>query len=489
MNLFHKVCKASEKDPKKIAITFEGRDVSYIEFMRDINLIAMLLSIKKLKKGDRVVWLGQNDYKEVEIFFACAKLGMIFVPINWRLSPEEINDILAHCRPSLLIYQDTKFIENINWDINSLCHSNSIYQLSLEINKSMQKEIVSSDDPVLISYTSGSTGKPKGVLISQETILCNAEMSIEAHALKPSDKVLNVLPMFHVGGLNILVTTGLLMGATVFLHKKYDLDRVMLDLSSVNCAIFVPKILQELIENNHFKNIDLSKLRVLSIGSTIVPLNLIKKIASLGLNLVQLYGTTEVTPFAIHQRSDDATSSMGSIGKPGLHCDVKLIDKQGNEVQVGQIGEICVRGKSLYLKYFRDNREVRENDWFRTGDLAKMDDNGNFWFIDRIKNVIISGGENIFPAQIENLFLSSFEFEVAAAVAKADAKWGEVPILFVEGENRYKIDFLKDKIWKKIASYKRPHQINFLKKFPRNTMGKVDLNQLRIIANSTAISN
>ena len=489
MNLFDRVLQASKKAPKKIAINFEGLEISYLQFIKNIELVSTLFYLKQLKKGDRVIWLGQNDPKAIETFFACAKLGLIFIPINWRLSFEEVNEILEHSKPSFIIYQTIEFAENIQDSEVLTCHCEELYYHHLESERSKPEETVSINDAVLISYTSGSTGEPKGVLISQDAILCNSEMSVEAHSLQSSDKVLNVLPICHVGGLNILVTSGLLIGASVYLHRSYDLNKVMVDLTVVNCAIFVPKILQEILEDSRFAFSDLTQLRVISIGSTIVPLELIKRTLSLGLNLVQLYGSTEVTPFAIHQRPHTSKSSVGSIGTPGAYCEIKLISESGEEVMEGELGEICVKGRSTFLKYFDDKKQVFDNGWFKTGDLARKDIHGNYWFVDRIKNIIISGGENIFPQQIESLFIRSFQYEVVAVIAKNDPEWGEVPVIFVEGESSNEIDFLGHESWNTIAGFKRPRGLKFLKKFPRNNMGKIDYNKLRLLADKMNISD
>lgn len=483
MSLYEKISRITTKVPDKTAIVFEGREILYSEFYEGINsLIGYLLRLG-VTKGDRISWLGLNHYKAIEIFFACAGVGAIFVPINWRLSNIEIEKVLRDCKPKLIFYADQKFPANLKYDpsifVDALAQdlwvdSRKIH--NYQIDADLKSE-------VLISYTSGSTGEPKGVTINQETILSNAKMSIEAHSLNKNDAVLNVLPIFHVGGLNILVTPALLLGATVLLHAKFDLDKMMEDLSKSTCAIFVPTILKEIISDPRFNSKTLNSVKTLSIGSTIVPIDLIKKVMSLGIKIIQLYGSTEVTPFAIHQRIKDTESSVGSIGKEGADCSIKLIDESGTEVTEGKVGEICVKGKNVFSRYYGKNEEIFNNGWFRTGDLAYKDDRGNYWFADRIKNVIISGGENIYPAEIENVVLRNSDFNAVAAVGKIDPKWGEVPVLFIEGKEVPNSNLLEHEAWNALASYKRPREIRFMRVFPRNTMGKIKLDELRTIAN------
>ncbi|MFL2827382.1 MAG: class I adenylate-forming enzyme family protein [Paracoccaceae bacterium] len=483
MSLYERISKIATKVPGKTAFVFEGREILYSEFYEDINNLIDYLLRLGVTKGDRISWLGLNHYKAIEIFFACAGVGAIFVPINWRLSHVEIEKVLQDCEPTLVFYANQKVPAKLNYDpsifVDALAQDlwvdskkNHNYQMDVDLKSE-----------VLISYTSGSTGEPKGVVINQETIFSNANMSVEAHSLNENDVVLNVLPIFHVGGLNILVTPALLLGATVLLHAKFDIEKMMEDLSKSTCVIFVPTILKEIISDPRFISKSLNSIKTLSIGSTIVPLDLIKQILALGVKIIQLYGSTEVTPFAIHQRIKDVESSVGSIGKEGADCLIKLIDESGTEVVEGEVGEICVKGKNIFSRYYGKNEEIFNNGWFRTGDLAYKDERGNYWFADRIRNVIISGGENIYPAEIENIALINSDFSIAAAVGKIDPKWGEVPVLFIEGKEVPNSNLLEHEAWDALASYKRPREIKFLRMFPKNTMGKIKLDELRAIAN------
>lgn len=488
MTLYGKLFQIASKFPNKAAIIFEGEEISYSKFLSGTNCFIDYLKKLKLGIGDRIAWLGLNHYLAIEILFACSAIGAIFVPLNWRLSKSEVDEVLMDCSPALVVYSEGKFRADLNYNEAQFVKLRSGVGIS-ELNYLGYSESeINEKSDALISYTSGSTGKPKGVVLSQEAILCNAKMSTEAHMLKDTDKLLTVLPIFHVGGLNILLTPGLLVGATVLLHEKYDLRKVLRDLPLVNCTIFVPTIFKEVITDKQFMKSDLSRIRTISIGSTIVPIGLIDQALRFGLSLIQLYGSTEITPFAIHQRIKDVGVSLGSIGKAGSLCDIKLFSQTGGKVATGEVGEICVKGKNLFSRYYgKEKVPVFSGGWFKTGDLAVKDSEGNYWFVDRIKNVIISGGENIYPAEIENIALKNSNFTVVAAVAKVDPKWGEVPVLFIEGEYEPDTKILKSEVWESIASYKRPKKIEFLKIFPRNNMGKIKLDDLRLIADGRVV--
>ncbi len=483
MSLYKKISKISDMVPEKTAIIFEEKEIVYSQLHKDIDgFIAYFLSLG-VRKGDRIGWLGLNHYVALEIFFACAGIGAIFVPINWRLSSSEMEKVLYDCKPTLIFYSEERFVDDLQYDVATFFNI-CTQKINVSFGKTQKNKIVKDlKNDVLISYTSGSTGEPKGVVLSQQAILSNSVMSVEAHALNENDIVLNVLPIFHVGGLNILVTPALLLGATVLLHGKFDLDKTIEDLPHCNSAIFVPTILREIISDPRLKSKNLESIKTLSIGSTIVPVDLIKETLAFGVNIIQLYGSTEVTPFAIHQRIEGSRTSIGSIGKVGAECSIKLVSESGHEVTQGETGEICVKGKNLFSRYYGQKESAFSFGWFKTGDLASRDCQGNYWFADRIKNVIISGGENIYPAEIEKIALKHSKFKVVAAVAKSDLKWGEVPVLFIESKDEPYNNLLSHKAWKEIAGYKRPHEIKFLRIFPRNSMGKIKLDELRAIAN------
>ena len=345
------------------------------------------------------------------------------------------------------------------------------------------------DRPILLVYTSGTTGRPKGAVLNQKVILSNSLMSHDAHSMELSDTSLNFLPLFHVGGLNILLIPTLLKGASAILHEKFDPEIVAMEIerSKITHMVTVPTILDQLIKTKKWNSVDISSLKVISIGSTDVPIDLIKNTHRKKIPVVQIYGATETGPIAIYQKIKDAFKTVGSIGKVGFSCSVRLVDSNLNDVNLGGIGEILVKGDNVLDCYWKDELETKKNisdGWFHTGDIAKCDKNGNYWFIDRIKNVIISGGENIYPAEIERILSNFFKLKEFCIVGRKDKKWGEVPILV--GKKAFK-NISKDEILNefkgKIANYKIPKDIIFVQEMPKNALGKIILDEVKKIAN------
>jgi fatty-acyl-CoA synthase len=338
------------------------------------------------------------------------------------------------------------------------------------------------DDPILIVYTSGSTGKPKGVVLTQAAIAANAVMSVDAHQMTPDDVVLNVLPMFHVGGLNIMPTPAFSLGATAVIHEKFDPAAALIALQEANLAIVVPTVLQAIMATPSWEDADLSSLRVLSIGSTDVPVDLIEAVHERGVPMIQIYGATETSPFAIYQRIDEARTTVGSIGRAGSACQVRLVRFDGNDASDGEPGEIWIRGRNVFKEYWRDEEETKRavaNGWFRTGDVASRSPDGLYWFADRIKHVIISGGENIYPAELERVLRVHPAIAEVAVVGRPNPTWGEVPVAVIVVRAALAEKEVYQAFDGKLARYKHPKDIVFVDTLPRNAMGKVVAAEVR----------
>ncbi|MEZ5450495.1 MAG: AMP-binding protein [Thiolinea sp.] len=296
------------------------------------------------------------------------------------------------------------------------------------------------DRELMIVYTSGTTGRPKGAVLNHASFLCNARMSQHMHDLTAADHVLSFLPLFHVGGFNIQLLPALLQGATVTLLEKFDANTVLqqLDQQAITLAVVVPTILQALLNHPHWDTADLSSLRALAIGSTDVPVPLIEQTHARGIPVLQVYGATETSPLAIYQRCDYAFSSVGSIGQCGRECAIRLV-RDGQDVAPGDNGEIWVRGANLLSRYW-NNPQATDTyltaGWFHTGDVARCDAQGFYWFADRLKHVIISGGENIYAAELERVIRELPGLTELAVVGRPDAKWGEVAVVVAVQDER-----------------------------------------------------
>lgn len=464
--------------PAKLALECGEVSYSYRAFEAAIHERANGLVGAGIERGDRIAWYGLNDAEVFVLLFACARIGAILVPLNWRLAEAEIATIVADCAPKLIIF-DTHF---------EAAARRLTGPKTLGLGEPFPRSenggvapIGRPDDPLLIVYTSGSTGVPKGAVLTQKALVANAAMSVEAHDLKPEDRVLNVLPLFHVGGLNILPTPAFSIGASVVLHDRFDPDRTCDALQSVDAAIVVPTVIQAVMANEKWASVDLSRLRVMSIGSTDVPLAIINAVQARGVPMIQIYGATETSPLAIYQNVAEAFTTVGSLGRAGSHCEIRLMGDQGI-VAPGEPGEIQVRGDNVLVRYW-NNPELTGamlvDGWFRTGDVASCDGDGLYWFSDRIKNVIISGGENIYPAEIERVLREHPQIVEVSVVGRPDPKWGETPVAVVVAKSQLKKEAVLALLDDKVARYKRPSDVVFVDALPRNAMGKILTSEVR----------
>jgi len=323
--------------------------------------------------------------------------------------------------------------------------------------------------------------------------MTNAHMSQHMLQLNSEDKVLNVLPLFHVGGINIQSLPALIHGATLVLSQTFEAEQTLdlIQQHKISHILTVPTVLSALMNSANWTSTAVQSLRSISIGSTDVPIPLINQAENIGVQVLQVYGATETGPIAIYQRIETKESCRniaGSIGRAGLLCDIRLVDEQDRIVKPGDIGEICVRGGNILSNYW-NNPDASEssirNGWFHTGDLALCEEDGNYWFRDRKKHVIISGGENIYPAEIERVLALLPAIDEVAVVGVEHDKWGEVPAaLIVQPINAPLLDEqeAKDFCSGKIARYKIPRYFLTVKQLPRSALGKVLVEDTRELA-------
>lgn len=462
---------AAARTPGKTALTSGDVSLSYAAMAAEVDARARALAGAGIGRGDRVAWYGANHVEVFILLFACARLGAILVPLNWRLAEAEIAAIVEDCAPKLLIH-DRDFAE----PARALTGPRM-----LEVGEPIgpPAELADGgreDDPILIVYTSGSTGLPKGVVLSQAALACNAAMSSDAHRMTADDTVLNVLPMFHVGGLNILPTPAFSLGATVVIHPRFNSDAACAALQEVTLAILVPTVLQAIMATEGWATADLSRLRALSIGSTDVPVDLIEAVHARGVPMIQIYGATETAPLAIYQRIDEARTTVGSIGRVGSQCQARLVQHDGRDAPDGEPGEIWIKGANVLTEYWRNPEETGRalvDGWFRTGDVATRDPAGHYWFADRIKNVIISGGENIYPAELERVLRRHPAIAEVAVVGRPDPVWGETPVAVIVRRDALTEAEVMAELDGQVARYKYPRAVIFVDALPRNAMGKV----------------
>jgi fatty-acyl-CoA synthase len=379
------------------------------------------------------------------------------------------------------ITDDGALCRSVPIDMTNSHYGQPLHELRKGSRLADQDFAGSADDPVLLVYTSGTTGRPKGALLAQTALIANAKMSYHAYDMTADDIILNVLPLFHAGGLNIQPLPALLIGATLLLHQKFDPADTLATIASekvtlINC---VPTILSALVTHENWQNTDISSLKMVSIGSTDVPRALIDAVHERAIPLVQIYGATETSPIAIYQTQDHAFATAGSIGRAGALSAIRLVDEQGSDVPIGTNGEIWVKGDNVLTRYWNNPESTDQaltDGWFHTGDVARIDENGFYWFVGRTKHLIISGGENIYPAELERILFGHPDLAEFVVIGRDDNKWGAVPVLVAVRNNlrppiskQHILDYFDGKL----ARYKIPKDVVFVDALPRNSLGKI----------------
>jgi fatty-acyl-CoA synthase len=431
----------------------------------------------------------------ISLLFAAARLGLILVPVNWRLADDEIRFVLDHAQvrtafvekqfntQARLVCKDSAAIRVIVADAQP-DESNSLASFVRENGYDTDPEVTLAS-PILLGFTSGTTGRPKAAILTQSALFWNAVNSQHMHDMTAADHVLTVLPMFHVGGLCIQTLPALHLGATVTMLPRFTPQATLEAIQELRptLSVLVPATMAAIFADSHFASTDLSCLRAVATGSTDVPVAHINQWRARGVPVIQVYGATETGPLAIYQKIADSPV-VGTIGKPALHCDIRLVNSNGRDCSVDEAGEILVRGPNVTAGYWRDQTATDaafRDGWFQTGDVAVRDSSGYYWFRDRIKNVVISGGENIYPAELERILATCPAILECAVVGRADAKWGQTPVAIVvpaEGARLTESDVL-GLFDGRLARFKHPRSVVIMDRLPRNAMGKVDTGVLK----------
>lgn len=478
--------------PDKTAIAFEGERLSYAAFAARIAQTASALKNDfGVSRGDRIAILSLNRPDYLVLLYACARLGAMLVPLNWRLAVAEQLFILSDAGAKILVLEqalaellpelERTSLETavIGFDFTPL--RGAIFEsLLARGDGSGRNPHTDLSCPLLIVYTSGTTGRPKGAVLRQDALFWNGIMSQHMHNMTSDDHVLTVLPFFHVGGLNIQTTPALQLGATVTIQARFTPEAALAAIAHERptLTVMVPAIIQAVSDHPDWATTDLSSLKAVATGSTIVPPHLIDRFVARGIPVLQVYGSTETCPIAIYTRLGGDHSRAGSTGLAGLCCEAKVIDQGGTEVPAGTPGEIAVRGPNVFFEYWGNadaTRDALQDGWYRTGDIGLRDADGYFWVRDRKKNMIISGGENIYPAEIERVLLQHPDVSECAVIGRPDPRWDEVPVAYVIRRSgcRLEADELRTDLQAQLARYKVPRDIVFVADLPRTALGKV----------------
>jgi fatty-acyl-CoA synthase len=484
--------------PEKPAIRFEGHTLTYAGLAERIEAAARAFKSELgIGRRDRVAVLATNHPDYVVLLYACARLGAMLVPLNWRLAVPEQLFILTDASVSALVVerafagvvaplreaQPKTRIVGLDFAPAGGVSFEECLSAGVGDGRSPHTDLSA---PLLVVYTSGTTGRPKGAVLRQEALFWNGIMSQHMHGLTAGDHVLTVLPLFHVGGLNIQTTPALHHGATVTLHSRFAPEATLAAIARdrPTRTVLVPATIQAVIDHPAWASTDFSSLRALTTGSTIVPQNLIDAFEARGVPVLQVYGSTETCPIAVYTTLHVERFRAGSTGLPGLACEAKVVNDSGVEVAPGVPGEIAVRGPNVFFEYWGDETATRESlrdGWYLSGDIGTRDEDGYFAIHDRKKNLIISGGENIYPAEIERVLLTHPAVAEAAVIGRSDRKWQEVPIAYVvlRAGVAAHAEALKAHVATELARFKVPREVVFVDALPRNAMGKVQHFQLR----------
>ncbi|WP_159773716.1 acyl-CoA synthetase [Streptomyces sp. HM190] len=495
--------------PGPTAVIYEGHEISATELSRTVREFAAGLSERGLRRGDRIAYLGLNSATFLETLFAAAHLGAVFVPLNFRLAADEIRHILNDCGAHTLVVEEghRALVESVRADIpaRSLLLADTDPECPAAPEPGPEWTRLSTlrgahrpvRDPVALHegdlaalmYTSGTTGRPKGVMLTHGNLWWNA-VNVDAVVDTRADDVnLAVAPLFHIGGLNALTLRTLVRGGTVILRRGFDPAHCLEDLVQhrVNSLFAVPAMYAALARTPGFAEADLSALRSAIVAGAPVPPQLIREYGERDVLLQQAWGLTETAPFATYLPARLTREKTGSAGLPMPYTEIRLIDPvtgagiDGPDTQ----GEICVRGPNVAAGYWDNPDATRaafdDRGWFRTGDIAHRDEDGFYYIVDRLKDMIISGGENIYPAEVERVLVEHPDVLEAAVLGVPDPKWGEtvMAVLTCAPGAELTVEEVREFAGRRLARYKLPTRVQVVEGLPRNASGKLDKRELR----------
>jgi fatty-acyl-CoA synthase len=467
-----------------------GRTLTYAALDDRAARAASVLADLGVQRGDRVAILCRNRIEFFEIMFACAKLGAILVPLNWRSPAAELAPILDDCTPALLVFgaEDAETAQRIP--------STQMRHLALDGPNAYEGQLAraaplrtetrwNGDDIWTLSYTSGTTGKPKAVIQTYQMSAVNAFHVSQAFGVRAGDRTLNFLPLFHTAGIQLVTLPTLIAGGTVIVMPGFDEARAFDLMPTLDVFFAVPAVYQQLNLHPGFGAADFSRIRAWGCGGAPLPDVLVERFAAKGVRVCNGYGMTETGPTAFVAAPEDALTKIGSVGKPQMLLDVRIVDAGGRDVAEGETGEIWMRGAGLTPGYWNRPEETAKaftaDGWLKSGDVGRRDADGCYYVAGRIKDMYISGGENVYPAEIENLLARHPAVLEAAIIGVTDEKWGEVGHAFVQLRPEAPsvsaaevIQFCRAGL----AGYKTPRHVTFVADFPRTAAGKIKKHEL-----------
>ncbi len=490
------------RTPGKLALVDleSDRRFTYGEFnMRAGRLAHFLASGLGVGREDRVGVLARNSSDLFEVQFACAKLGAIFVPFNWRLTASELEYLIGDAAPKV-VFHGPEFVRVLR-DLGKSFGVEHLMETSGLGQSSPYEEAISqaSDEAIAVElhhgdtwtilYTSGTTGRPKGAMLTYGTTFYNAVNVVQTTGITSASVNLMVLPLFSTGGLNLFANPVFHAGGTVLVMRQFEAGVVLSALGGAGPGVThflgVPATYLFMSQHADFARTDFSRLEFCSVGGAPTPVALLDTYARHGLDIVQNFGMTEVGPWAMQQNADGARIKPGSVGKPAMHVEVRLVNPQGCDVAPGEIGELWFRGPIVIPGYWRRpdaNAKSFADGWLRSGDAARKDDHGDYFIMDRWKDMYISGGDNVYPAEVENALAAHGAVLEAAVISRPDERWGEVghAIVRLKDGRSASAEEIIGFCAATLARYKIPKSIEFVEApLPRTSSGKLLKRTLR----------
>jgi acyl-CoA synthetase (AMP-forming)/AMP-acid ligase II len=500
LNWFAVLAHHAKRTPAKAIAVFEGETTTYQEMVLRAAASAAGLAERGVRQGEVVALLSYNCPEFLETVFAANYLGAIAMPINWRLAAPEVRYIIEHSEARVLVCDDalvdlgTEATNGMESLLARVCMSStnadgwtSLSDLRVPVSVT-EHTPTGADDIHRLMYTSGTTGRPKGVMITHGNLAWKNLAHLIEFGFTSADLGLVCGPLYHVGALDLTTTSLIAAGASIIIHRSFEASEVVdeIERSKVSTVWLAPAMVNAIMELPDIEQRDLSSVRVVINGGEKMPIPLIERIQRVFSSawFADAYGLTETVSGDTFLDRDSIVNKLGSVGRPCLYLELDIWDHEGNPLPAGERGEIVMRGPKVFKGYWKDpgaTVAAFAGGWFHTGDIGVRDDDGYLYIVDRLKDMIISGGENIASSEVERVLYEHEAVLEAAVVGRPDDRWGAVPVAFVVVRPDVKVtaDQLLEHCRGQLARFKVPKDITFLAALPRNPSGKVLKRELR----------
>ncbi len=491
----------AERYPQEPCVKYGDLELTKYEFNIRVNRLAHAFQEAGVRKGDRVAVLMANSHVFLEILQSLCKLGATMVPLNFRLAGPELEFIINDAEPVMVVYSPEflPLVDELRGKVPSVkqficeleggAEADPIYEAWVANRSEDEPQPdaeVTLDDAEFIMYTSGTTGRPKGAVVLQGNIQWNCINSVGVYSMSSEDVQIVCAPMFHVGGLGVSAIPSMYLGCKMVIQRFFDPSGIFRLIEDERATIMfgIPVMFLFMTQVPEFETADLSSLRFFLAGGSPCPRPLIETYMKKGITFSQGYGMTETAPAITVLRTQDALRKLGSCGKPVFHLDIRIEDMEGNALPTGKTGEVVVKGPNVIREYWRRPEATAEtivDGWLHTGDMGYFDEEGYLYLIDRKKDMYISGGENVYPAEVEDAIMGFEQVADVGVIGIPDEKWGEVGMAIVvpkpgkEVDEARLIEFCKEKL----AKYKVPKKVVLTEELPRTATGKILKKELK----------